>query len=568
MSIIKKSIQETTGNSRNVAQSFKQNIFFDVLEAATLPFAFEVPLYTTIGGTKDYYGQNPNAIFTSLIKPFVRFNFSANTSSFGPNVHIKHDIYRVSWDVFNEAQKKFKSDSNESTTTERFNTETIEEFDESTGKFNRKTITRRNNESESLTKAFKDKNNFKSGEQFLREKPVTNPDQGSTPVSRDELLAILQGQLVEPVYSLTASTTGITSNIYDLILDEYIKNNSNYKTKLFNDRDQYIIDTNFIFNIELTPGLTELEVIGDDGSITNQAYNSTIIGSTTSEEKVVEQGEFAGLNFKGGEYFSYFEVPDKPIFEYPTPTGQTNTFTPEIFWSNGEGADSYIAQVSYNTGDTGFTGAVFTYVIPKSDEYKEVANSKTKDSISEFSTNKTIRKYQISLKTNKCLIYRIGNVKELINIFGVRQSVVTFSDTLSLCTQAEPIKTYVYTESDSPYTPSITGLETPPSLESESPLSSYSFSGIVSGSTVTGATMQLVYPNSNFINTTTSIIGEFNFGTLNEGVYTLNTMYRGYALDSRSININSDTNLYFEIEILWDNTYDIWAIKENDVIKY
>ncbi len=568
MSIIKKSIQETTGNSGNVAQSFKQNIFFDAFEAATLPFTFEVPLYTTVGGTKEYYGQNPNAIFTSLVKPFVRFNFSANTSSFGPNVYIKHDIYRVSWDVFNAAQKKFKNDSNESTTIERFNTETIEEFDEATGKISRKTITRRNNETESLIKAFKDKNSFRSGEQFLREKPVTNPDQGSTPVSRDELLEILQQQLTEPVYSLSASTTGITTNIYDLVLDEYIKNNGDFKTKLFNDRDQYIIDTNFIFNIQLTPGLTELEVVGDDGSITNQAYSSTVIGSTTSDEEVIEKGEFAGLSFKGGEYFSYFEVPDKPVFEYPTPTGQINTFTPEIFWSNGEGADSYLVQVSYNTGDTGFTGAVFAYPIPKLDEYKEVSNSKLSDTNSEFSSNKTIRKYQLSLKTNKCLIYRVGNVKELINIFGVRQSVVTFSDTLSLCTQVEPIKTYVYSESDSPYTPVIAGLITPPSLLSESPLGDYILSGIVSGSTVTGATIQLIYPNSNIVNTTTSLLGEFSFSSLEDGTYTLNTIYRGYALDSRSVVINSDTSLFFDIQILWDNNYDIWAIKENDIIKY
>lgn len=568
MGIIKKSIQETTGNSRNVAQSFRQNIFFDALEAATLPFAFEVPTYTTIGGTKDYYGQNPNAIFTSLVKPFVRFNFSANTSSFGPNVYIKHDIYRVSWEVFNAAQKNFKNDSNESVTVEKFNSETIEEFDEATGKINRKTITRRNSEVENTIRAFKDKNNFNSGEKFLRDKPVTNPNQGAVPVSRDELLEILQQQLDNPVYSLTASTTGITTNIYDLVFDEYVKNNGNYKTKLFNDRDQYIIDTNFIFNIEITPGLTDFEVIGSDGLITNQTYNSTVIGTTTSDEEVINQGEFAGLNFKGGEYFSYFEVPDKPVFEYPTPTGQINTFTPEIFWSNGEGADSYLVQVSYNTGDTGFTGAVFAYPIPKLDEYKEVANSKLIDTNSEFSSNKTIRKFQLSLKTNKCLIYRVGNVKELINMFGVRQSVVTFSDTLSLCTQVEPIKTYVYTESDSPYSPTITGFENPPSLEAESPLSIYSFSGIVSGSIVTGATMQLVYPNSNFINTTTSAIGEFDFGALNEGTYTLNTMYRGYALDSRSITINSDTNLLFDIEILWNNNYDIWAIKENDVIKY
>jgi len=567
MSIIKKSIQETTGNSSNVAQSFKQNIFFSASEVATSPFTFNVPMYTTIGGTKDYYGQNPNAIFTSLVKPFVRFNFSSNMSSFGPNTYIKHDIYRIKWDDFNAAQKKFKSDSNESITTEKFTTEVIEEYDEATGKYNKKTITRRNNESESVVRAFRDKNSF--GQQLSNsEKQITNPDYGAKPLTREELLRIIQEQLEKPVYSLTATTTGITSNIYDLILDEYVKNSGEFKTKLFNDKDQFIVDTNFIFDVNLTPGLTELQVLDSNNNLINQTYSSIVHGETSSETLQIDNGEFLGLKFKAGEYFSYFEVPDKPVFEYPTPTGQTNTFTPEIFWSNGEGADSYIAQVNYDTSDTGFTGSVFTYVIPKTDEYKEKAMSKTVDSSTEFSSDKTIRKYQLSLKSNKCLLYRIGNVKEIENIFGVRQSVVTFSETLGLCTQVEPIKTYVYTESDSPYSVNITGPVTPPSLEVESPMSSYSFSGLVSGSTVTGATLQLVYPNSNFATTVTNDIGEFSFGDVQEGTYTLNTMYRGYALDSRLVVINSNTNLFFDIQILWDNTFDIWANKENDIIKY
>jgi len=556
--IIKKSIQETTGTDENVAQSFKQNIFFDVAEAATLPFAFEVPIYTTVGGTKDYYGQNPNAIFTSLVKPFIRFDFSKNTTSFGPNVYIKHDIYRVSWDVFKRAKEKFLIDSEESISTEKITTEIIEELDEATGVISKKTINRTNNEVNNITKNFKNKDGFGN----------TTPGIGSAPISTEELMSVLQNQLDEPLYSITASTTGITTNIYDLQIDQFIKKFGDFKTELFQDRDQFIIDTNFIFDIQLTPGLTDLQTIEEDGSITNQVYNSTVRGETSSEEMVIDKGEFQGLNFKGGDYFSFFEVPDKPIFEYPTPTGQTNTFTPEIFWSNGENADSYVVQVNYNTGDTGFTGTVFTYIVPKSDDYKEVANSKTKNTTSEFSADKTIRKYQLSLKTNKNLLYRVGNVKELQNLFDVKQSVVTFSDTYSLSTQVEPIKTFVYTESDSKYSREISGLVTPNSLDSESPLSEYSLSGLVSGSTVTGATMQLVYPNSSFVTTTTSTIGEFTFNDLEEGTYTLNTMYRGYALDSRPVIINSDTSLFIEIEINWDNNYDIWATKENDIIKY
>ena len=211
---------------------------------------------------------------------------------------------------------------------------------------------------------------------------------------------------------------------------------------------------------------------------------------------------------------------------------------------------------------------MFSYIIPKTDESKQEGKNKTKGSDTEFTTSKTIRKYQLPLKSNKCLLYRVGNVKVLRNLFGVKQSVVTFSDYMSICTQVEPIKTYVFTESDSPYTKAISRFETPLSLEVESPLSQYSLSGLVSGSTVTGATIQLVYPNSNFITTTTNSIGEFDFGLLDGGTYTLNTSYRGYASDSTILVLSGNTSLTIPLEIRWDNTYDIWAIKEDDIIKY
>ncbi len=555
MSIERRSIQETTGNQNNRAQSFKQNIFFDVTEGVTSPFVFEIPKYDTYGGTKYYYEQDVRAIFTNLVAPFIRFNFSANTSSFGPNTFIKHDIYRIGWDLYSTVQSGLKAQSDDAIQLENYSTEVIEEFDETTGVFNKKIIKRSLNELQ---------NSIKSSRKVTDRPSTREMNSVIKPTVAD-----IQKQLSEPILSITASTTGITTNIYDLQIAQYIKNLGSTKTELFKDRDQYIVDTNFIFNVDVTPNLSDYEVVNqEDGSVSNQTYNSTIRQTTVSDKSFIFDGEFKGLEFVEGAYFSYFQVPDKPILEYPTPTGQINTFTPEIFWTNGENADEYLIQVNYNTGDTGFTGTVFSYIVPKSDDFKEVAQSKSKDSTTEFSSSKTIRKYQLSLKSNKCLLYRVGNVKFLVNIFGVKQSVVTFSDYNSICTQAEPIRTYVFTESDSPYSQEITGLRTPPSLEAESPLTEYSLSGLVSGSTVTGATVQLVYPNSSFVTTTTNTSGEFFFTSLEEGTYTVNTSYRGYEPDSRSVLIDSDTSLFIELQIRWDDTYDIWAIKENDIIKY
>lgn len=548
------SIKQTTGTKTTVSQSFSHNIFFDALDASTSPFIFDVPQYTTVGGTKDYYGQNPLAIFTNLVLPFIRFDFSANTESFGTDVLIKHDFYRVSWDTFSTVKSGLKSFSDESIQSENFIEETIEETD-SDGNVNKRVVKKSTVEVNNVIKSSRKPTGRDSIE---GSKKVTKPT-----------IADVQTQLDNPVFSITAATTGITTSIYDLQIDQFVKNLGELKTELFQDRDQYIIDTNFIFDKTSTVGLTDLKTIdGVDGSISDGVYKSTDTIETITEKQTISDGYFKGLDFKGGEYFSFFEVPDKPIFEYPTPSGQINTFTPEVFWTNGENADEYLIQVNYNTGDTGFTGTVFTYIVPKSDEFKEEAVSKTKGSDTEFTTTKTIRKYQLSLKSNKCLIYRVGNVKVIKNLFDVRQSVVTFSDNKSVCTQAEPIGTYVYTENDSPHILGVAGLESPPSLDAESPLSEYTLSGTVSGSTVSGATMQLIYPNSSFVTVPTNTDGSFEFEELEAGTYTLNTTYRGYAADSRQIVISSDTNVLIELRLIWGNIYDNWASKSNDIIKY
>jgi hypothetical protein len=553
--IEKKSIKETTGTKTNVAQSFYQNIFYLTKDGVTVPSVFEVPQYTTVGGTKDYYMQDPRSIFTNLVQPFIRFDFSANTASFGPTVKLQHDVYRVTWDLYNTVQIGLKTYSNEAVQTKDVITETIEEFDEATGETKKKTITRTLNKESNIVKS--ERNTPKESE-GRKENLVVLPT-----------VADIQAQLDTPIFSMTAETTGITTSIYDLQIDQFTKNLGQYKTELFKDRDQYIIDTNFIFEINITNGLKDYQIIDyDTETVTGATYENPMTAVTESSGATIDKGAFAGLNFKTGDYFSFFEVPDKPTLEYPTPEGQIETFTPEILWTNGEAADEYMVQVNYNTGDTGFTGTVFTYIVPKIDKYKEVATSKTKDTTSEFSTDKTIRKYQLSLKTNKCLLYRVGNVKVLNNLFDVRQSVVTFSDNKTICTQAEPMNTFVKTENDSPWTSEIAGLGAPPSLEAESPLAEYNLSGTVSGSTVSGATMQLIYPNASFVTTPTDAIGYFEFNDLEEGSYTLNTTYRGYAVDSRQIALNANMNISVEIQIQWDNIYDLVATKENDIIKY
>ena len=290
--------------------------------------------------------------------------------------------------------------------------------------------------------------------------------------------------------------------------------------------------------------------------------------TTTDPVHTISNGDFAGLDVRGA-YFTYFTVPDKPQIEYPVVEGDLTTFAPEFFWSEGEGSDEYLIQISYNTGDTNFSGTIFNYPISKTEQNKHFAESKIKSSTTEFSTNKAIRSASIPLKGNaSSFLYRIGNVKYMENIFGVRQFVVTFSDTKSAKTQTDAVKTFVRVQSDSRYIEEISTYTVPESLLAESPLAEYSLSGYVSGSIVTGATMQLIYPNLAFVTTTTDLLGYYEFDALEDGLYTLITNYRGYAEDSRNIYISGDTSLSIELQIRWDNIYDKWIVKESDIIKY
>ena len=527
----------TVGDDNSSSQVFYNNYWAQSYDGNVPVFAQTIPTYTTIGGTNDYYGQNPLSIFTNLAHPFIRYTFTGSTSAITTITKIVHNIYKIDYPTFKNFQ---------------INQPTIDVQTEIKSKDPVSPV-----ESSYL--------------QRIGQKLGSNPqinfirayDQPLTP----EDAKLLQPLLDSPYQTYTASTSGITTNIYDFYPGQYSKKLGQFKEELFEDKAQYFIETQFSFEID--KGLKyENYYTYVDGQLTEQAWNDKVNFTTTDPIHVISNGDFTGLDVRG-LYFTYFIAPDKPQLEYPVVEGNLTTFSPEFFWSEGEGADEYLIQISYNTGDTSFSGTIFNYPISKTEQNKHFAESKIKSSNSEFSTNKVIRSASIPLKGNaSSFLYRVGNVKYMENIFGVRQFVVTFSDTKSAKTQTEAVKTFVRVQSDSRYTEQIASYTVPESLLAESPLGQYSLSGYVSGSIVTGATMQLIYPNSSFVTTTTDLSGYYEFDTLEDGAYTLITNYRGYAEDSRNIYISGDTSTNVELQIRWDNTYDKWIVKESDIIKY
>ena len=530
----------TAGDSNSVSQAFYNNCLADSMPAQTSFFSFLKPMYYTYGGTLDYYGQDPYAIFTNLVRPPIRFIFSANTSSLSGDSYFIHEIYRLDYDTF-----KLYSDNQIDTPVNLTNKS--DSSNNSTGN----NLVGKN----ASSKGFESSEKIKTGnnriiqpEKFFGGE-LTNSDKST-----------IQNFLSNPLIIITASTSGITGNVYDLFIEQYVKRLGNYKTELFLDKSQYFVNTKLVFYKNLNKNYEDFYNNNFGAAAIPSQWNDSLkIISTNNSKYTIDSGMFTGIDVIGN-YFSYFIVPDKPKVEYPVAEGQLSTFTPEFRWSNGDSADSFLIRISYNTGDTGFTGTVYNYPVEKSEKNSKTSTSVTKGSFDEISTTKTLYTFQISVKSNKSFIWQIGNSREFIDIFDVRRNVVTFSEYYAAISQSEPIKTYVVSESDSKISSEISGLRTPPSLDYESEISEYILSGTVSGNlTVTGATMTLTYPNSSFITTVTDLNGNYLFSSLESGSYILTTNYRGYQQDIRAINLTGDTSENFSLKLLWGNNFDIWG---------
>lgn len=565
----------TAGNSNTTSQVFYNNYLADSTPVETDYFSFYKPGYYTYGGTLDYLSQDPFAIFTNLIKPPIRFKFTSHTESLTGDSYFIHEIYKLDYDTY-----KLYSD-NQIANSQKVNN----------------SISKNNKESAPLNSI--DLNNSNGVKFGNNEIPVPEKLFGQSLTSSDK--NTIQSYFDSPFITFTAATSAITGNVYDLFLDEYVKNLGEYKSQLFKNKGQYFINTKMVFNINLGKDYTDFYtlntsiksgvttftavtaisvVTGATGPITivtgvttqtaataffsqnvlTSEWNNTqnIISSNNIDYKI-SSGPFTGTIVRGN-YFSYFEVPDKPSMEYPIMQGQLSTFTPEFRWSNGDRADSFLMQINYNTVDTGFTGSsVINYPVEKNEKNEKTIKNRLKDPTIETETEKTIYFFQVPMKSNKQFIWRVGNSVELIDIFNVRRNVVTFSEYYSATSQSEAIRTYVVSESDSPFIEHVAGFDTPPSLDYESEVAEYILNGTISGSTVTGATVQLTYPNSAYTISMTDSGGTYSFSGLQSGMYTLTTDYRGYQQDIRTINITSNTTENFKLHLIWGNNVDTWG---------
>jgi len=552
--------RKVSGSATTTTQSFYSNKNVNLLSGGTTVDSIDSPMYYSFGGTQDYYGQDPQAVFTNMNAPFIRFYFTANTYSISGDTEFVHEIYKLD----NETYKNYN------TTFDKIDSKNINQTNQLT---ERQVVTQ--NGKTTITDITKSSKNILGTETFI--------NTGATKI--DEIQRLLQ----DPYYKYVVPSSAMTFPIYDLILGEFIKTSGttagSYTKKLFDDKSQYFVksffrykilndvnefDTYKIYNNNNSEDL--ISTIGYDAkfypsyfvnlnenslnSSSTEVYTITkypTISASTYEDRQrdveITTPTFNGT-VVGGNFFAYFTVPNKPKFESPVLSGQTDTFSPKVFFSNVEDGDEYVIEVTYDLQDTGYTNNKVVYNVSKN-----------------LSVDTKIQEVAFSMKTNSNFMYRVGNVKKLTNVFDVKQKITTFSNNLTGSTQVEPPQLYIFAESDSPSTTQISIAVTPPSVFNQAP-GNYNLILNVSGSTVTGATITLQDPINNILTGVTNLVGNISFSGLTVGNYLLTTEYRGYDTYIQQFELSENKEINYNIEILWDNEHDMWESKESDIILF
>jgi len=544
---IKQDYQKHSGkascSSESAVEAFHTNHFVSAEQFNATLFAFDTPSYYTKGGTLNYYSQDYWSVYTNISRPYIKFVFTANTKSFGTGTTIKHDVYKIPYKDYkkytDELNKKAEQNS------EDCKIQSIEEAsvvgDAATATTKRITLT--SNRDSVASKVF----------------PQTVSCADSQ-VSKQ--YSGIESLLINPILTVTATTSGISTSVYDLFLEEYQKKFGGYQYQLFEDYAQYFITTQFEFSREQAVGLDEFYQLDDDKNLVSIEYQQYYEEITPTNSHTITGGTFSGITVHGN-FFTYFLIPNKPKWESPYVTGSLNTFAPTFFWSNTDDGDSYLLQVVYESGDCqSFSGTVYSYPIEKDKtnlSTNEILNSPSGDWSITQETTDVVRQYSVPLKVGKDFWYRIANVKELVNIFGVKQKVYTFSDISAATITSTSYRSKVYVQADSSHMEDISEMIYPEYLD-DIVQSQYTLSGSVSGSVVTGATMQLVYPNGNYETKLTDSVGNFYYTELEGGIHTLNTFYRGYLQDTRTINITANTVCdVIYLKLIWGNRWDTWG---------
>ena len=384
-------IQRTVGNSESTSQYFYKNAIVKPKFPKTLPFEYKIPTFNPSGASFDFYSQNIHAISTNFNnKKILRFNWLNGTSSLSGTNIWRQEIYRLPYDIY---------------------------------------------------------------EQFLN----------STGDTQIDFLNQINSFVNEPLITIDLPASSVTTinGFYDFEIPEIVKPTNSFAEQLFLDKSQYFIDSKLIFNrtINNTIGdfifptpfdgeeiIPPLDIENQYVGLNDEGFVTSITASTLGQFKeVISQGKsfqieqgvnelVTGLTINGA-YFVYFVVPQKPNLDVlngqPSTQGMLDTFSPIFNFNTVDDGDYYRLQINYDINDVSFSGnqrAVFFIDKQPGDP--------------EF-----IRSFSTPLNPAQDFIYRIGNTKEIINIFDVKQNVTTWSKIVSANTANDGtynVSGYVY----------------------------------------------------------------------------------------------------------------------------
>lgn len=246
----------------------------------------------------------------------------------------------------------------------------------------------------------------------------------------------LNQALNTPLLSITESCSAITlnSNVYTYSFPTQYKDVGNFTQNIFEDKFQFLLDDVFGFyqDNDMTVGdayylstTTTAEGFQIPVRLYLEPSGQTFTSSNLGVKTITGNTTASGYTFQGA-FFTYFVPPKKPNLNVSngrqqiSVEGVVKTLSPIFNFNNTDDGDYYVLDVNYDTADTPFSGTeIYSYTI----------NKQAGDA--EF-----VRTFSTPLRANDDFLYRIGNTKELVNIFGNKQSITTYSDAVAASIQS------------------------------------------------------------------------------------------------------------------------------------
>ena len=367
---------------------------------------------------------------------------------------------------------------------------------------------------------------------------------GNTPTGNFNTVV---NSITNPILNVTGNSQNINGNTYKIQYPVTITDSVNnfQSVDLFEDKCQYFITTETILDTySLKSKFLDFKYYDQNNVLTDLDLSQNIMISANTIMNTITAGTFVN-NVAKSDFFTYFITPNQPVIEPENQAstqsetdwvignsigsgdiikveGPLNTFSPVFYFSNVEDGDRFTLEINYDINDPLFTGTKTVYNIPKvnSNIYRG-----------------TIRYISKMLNKNSSFWYRIGNIKEITNIFGYKDYSTTYSNRYSAST---------------------------PSCQYD--CNYYTLSGQLFGGVTDIATIELYdHANNLYLQNTSEADGGYILMNIAEGQYTLSVIYRGYKSETMSLYINSDEIINITMKLLWGNTFDTWGSKANDI---